>query len=255
MIKYRKLIPVLAILAITSCKSKKVVTTKSASKKYTSKKTVPRITTKSLEKKVVVTHKPTESSSSEANKVIRKALSYKGTEYKYGGTTKSGMDCSGLMYSSFKVIDVTLPRTSFEQSKLGRSVSVKSAKKGDLVFFMTNGKRRINHVGLVVSVDGRDVKFVHSSSSRGVMISSLREGYWANAYRETRRFNYSDDQSGSVQIKELSHSEHKTTHTVKQGDTLYSIARRYKGVSVADIMSLNNLKSTTLTLGMTLQIP
>jgi LysM repeat protein len=250
MIKYGRLIPVMAVLVLASCKSKKVITTKSSSKQYTTKRTVPSIGKESI-KEVKSVAEPKGVSTTVTNKIIRKALSFKGTRYKYGGTTKSGMDCSGLMYSSFKSANVVLPRTSLEQSKKGVLVSKNNIQKGDLVFFKTNGKRRINHVGLVVSVEGRDIKFVHSSSSRGVMISSLKEGYWSNAYSQVRRL------IGIQSIKEedeiVSHT--KTTYVVKKGDTLYAIARKYTGVSVADIMSYNNLKSTSLNLGMKLLIP
>lgn len=252
MIKYSKIVPVIVLLVLASCKSKKVITTKSTNKKYVHKTTVPRIGKPSVKNK----HERLESnktSISEANKIIRKALSYKGTRYKLGGTSKSGMDCSGLMYSSFKVVDMVLPRTSIEQSKKGVRVSKSKADKGDLVFFKTNGKRKINHVGLVVSVDDRDVKFVHSSSSRGVMISSLKEGYWSNSFSEIRRLNLG--QLNDDEVTEYKQPVHKKSYTVKNGDTLYAIARKFEGVSVDDIIVLNNLKSTTLKLGMQLLIP
>lgn len=253
MIRYSRLVPVFFTVLIMSCKSKhSVVTSKSQSKKYTTKTKVPQIQTTFPEKDVM----PTEEvvvSTSVTNKVIRKALSFKGTKYKYGGTSKSGMDCSGLMYTSFKSASINLPRTSFEQSKKGVRVSKSKIEKGDLVFFKTSSRNRINHVGLVVSVDGSSVKFVHSSSSRGVMISSLKEGYWSNAFSEARRLNKTAEISNSSVTNNNVPSVKK--YIVKKGDTLYAIARKYSGVSVETIISYNNLNTTSLRPGMELSIP
>jgi len=123
-----------------------------------------------------------------ANKVIGTALTYSGTKYKYGGTTKKGMDCSGLLYVAFGEHDIRLPRISYQMAEEGRRVKVNKIKKGDLLFFRTSKrKRRINHVGMVVAVEGDEVKFIHASTSRGVIVSSLREGYWNYAFVKATR--------------------------------------------------------------------
>lgn len=243
----------LVILVLISCKSNhRVVTSKSPSINRTSKthkstKAIPTSSDKSTEAASV------ESVSATTNKIIRKALSFKGTKYKYGGTSKSGMDCSGLMYTSFKSANVVLPRTSIDQSKKGDRVSQSKAQKGDLVFFKTGRSGRINHVGLVVSVDGREVKFVHSSSSRGVMISSLKEGYWSNAFSQVRRVYSSSATNSPTPIPIVLGKGN--SYVVKKGDTLYAIARKYKGVSASNIMSYNKLGSSNLSPGMVLKIP
>ncbi len=184
-----------------------------------------------------------------ANSIVNKALSFKGTRYKYGGTTKSGVDCSGLMYASFKSGNIDLPRTSRSQSTKGIAISKNNAVKGDLVFFKTGRSKQVNHVGLVVSVDSREIKFVHSSSSRGVMISSLREGYWSNAFSHIRRVISNDN------LITRNKNNRSSNYIVKKGDTLYAISRKYNGVSVSSIMRLNNLKTTSLKPGMKLLIP
>lgn len=240
-----------------SCKSKsKVITEKSKSKPktytYTTKKPPKHNPTTPKPSPTVVTSS-SEGSSKDADKVVRKALSYKGTRYKYGGTSKSGMDCSGLMLTSFKTININLPRTSIDQSRKGIAISNSKIKKGDLLFFKTSRKNRINHVGLVVSAKGRDIKFIHSSTSRGVMISSLKEGYWSNAYVKARRVL--TDKISSNEPTNNSSSSTTKHYTVKKGDTLYGIARKYSGVSANDIISYNNLKSTNLRPGMVLKIP
>ncbi|MDF0707346.1 C40 family peptidase [Flagellimonas okinawensis] len=123
-----------------------------------------------------------------ANDIISTALTFSGTRYKYGGTTKKGMDCSGLVYVSLKENDIMFPRTSYQMALEGDKIRVNDIEKGDLLFFKTSKTgRRINHVGLVVEVDGNDIKFIHATTSRGVLVSSLREGYWNSAFVKAMR--------------------------------------------------------------------
>lgn len=106
-----------------------------------------------------------------------------GTPYLYGGTTTAGFDCSGfILYilNRFGVDD--LPRTSHTQSKAGAEVEQEELRVGDLVFFNTSG-RGVSHSGIYVG----DNKFAHSSSSRGVVISSLSESYYKSRYVTARR--------------------------------------------------------------------
>lgn len=121
--------------------------------------------------------------------VIKTARSYTGSPYKWGGTTRSGMDCSGLLLNSFNAIDYKIPRTSAEQSKTGKKVSKGEIKKGDLVFFATGKKKRkITHVGLVTEVKGKDhIKFIHASFSAGVTESNLASDYYKKRFRYARR--------------------------------------------------------------------
>ena len=121
--------------------------------------------------------------------LIRTARSYTGTPYKWGGTTRSGMDCSGLLINSFNAIDYTIPRTSNEQSKIGKKVKLEDLKKGDLVFFATGKKKRkITHVGLVTNTKGNEkVTFIHSSSSLGVVETNIYSDYYMQRFRYGRR--------------------------------------------------------------------
>jgi Cell wall-associated hydrolases (invasion-associated proteins) len=123
------------------------------------------------------------------DRVISSARAFIGTPYKYGGTSRSGMDCSGLLINSFKAIQVSLPRKSEDQSKVGMEIKMKDLAPGDLVFFATgNKKRKITHVGMVTEVKGKDeVKFIHASSSLGVVETNIYADYYQKRFRGARR--------------------------------------------------------------------
>lgn len=104
------------------------------------------------------------------------------------GTTKRGMDCSGLIYTSFKKHNVDIPRTTTDLKNAGSWIDVKEVNVGDLVFFATKkNSRKVNHVGIVTMVRTGDVEFIHASSSKGVMVSSLAERYWYFSFVQARR--------------------------------------------------------------------
>ena len=125
---------------------------------------------------------------SKINTVINSAKSYTGVPYKWGGTTRGGMDCSGLLLNAYKSVQIQIPRTSAEQSEYGKKVKQKDIQPGDWVFFATGDKKRkITHVGLVTSVNGDNVKFIHASSSLGVVESDLKSEYYQKRLRMARR--------------------------------------------------------------------
>ena len=120
--------------------------------------------------------------------VIAKARTYTGTPYKWGGTTSSGMDCSGLLMNAFKAIEYDIPRTSAQQKKAGKRVSKDEIRKGDLLFFATTKKKRkVTHVGLVTDKRAGQIIFIHASTSKGVTESSLDNAYWKKRFRQARR--------------------------------------------------------------------
>ncbi len=121
-------------------------------------------------------------------KIITNAKAYEGVRYKYGGTTKKGMDCSGLIHTAFKEEQIELPRISREMATHGNWIDLKKVQEGDLLFFATKkGSRKVNHVGLVTSARVGQVEFIHSSTSKGVIISNLAEKYWYFAFVQARR--------------------------------------------------------------------
>ncbi len=119
--------------------------------------------------------------------LIETATDNIGVKYKAGGTTKSGFDCSGLVYTTFESENIKLPRSSFEQAKIGKVIPLNDAKKGDLIFFKTNKSKQINHVGLITEVNSDEIKFIHSSTSKGVIISSTKEAYYKNSFEQVNR--------------------------------------------------------------------
>ena len=104
---------------------------------------------------------------SKAFSIVEYAKQFKGVRYKYGGATKSGMDCSGLVFESFRSHNIILPRISRDMAKNGEKITLNNVEIGDLVFFKTGSRRNeINHVGLVVSTDNSgNIEFIHSSTS------------------------------------------------------------------------------------------
>ena len=115
-----------------------------------------------------------------AQQLTRSALRFLGVPYVFGGTTTSGFDCSGFVQHVFAMLGIGLPRTADAQYDVGRP-AVGGPRAGDLVFFDTYGG--VSHVGIYLGHG----KFVHASSSHGVMVSHLSESYWASRYVGAKR--------------------------------------------------------------------
>jgi cell wall-associated NlpC family hydrolase len=116
-----------------------------------------------------------------ARTLTRDALRFLGAPYVFGGTSGYGFDCSGYVQHVFGMMGISIPRTADAQYYAGNRINGRPLA-GDLVFFQTY-EAGPSHVGIYLG-GGR---FVHASSSRGVMISSLGESYWSARYIGAKR--------------------------------------------------------------------
>ncbi len=116
------------------------------------------------------------------SRLMDQYASWKGVRYRLGGSTKKGIDCSGFVQRTFREqFNMELPRSTYEQQEMGKSVSRGHLRTGDLVLFRAGSTGR--HVGIYIGNN----QFVHASTSSGVTISSMDEPYWKKRYNEARR--------------------------------------------------------------------
>ena len=186
----KKLFLLSSIIFIVSCKSTKTVQTK---KRNTTNTTTRSASTSRDNSRHETTNEATINSTNSGNtilvdNIVEDAKQYQGTRYKYGGTNKRGIDCSGLVVTAFNSENIALPRTTSELSTSGNWVDLKEVQKGDLLFFATRkNSMTVNHVGIVTEARVGHVEFIHASTSAGVIISSLSERYWYFAFVQARR--------------------------------------------------------------------
>ncbi|MDC9614383.1 NlpC/P60 family protein [Xenorhabdus khoisanae] len=106
------------------------------------------------------------------------------TPYRYGGMDRHGVDCSGFVYRTFyDRFNIRLPRTTSEQTRLGTKISKDDLMPGDLVFFKTGSGESGLHVGIYDTNN----EFIHASTSKGVIRSSLDNVYWRRVFWQARR--------------------------------------------------------------------
>ncbi|AUI65746.1 MULTISPECIES: C40 family peptidase [Glaesserella] len=109
---------------------------------------------------------------------------WKGTRYRLGGTSRSGVDCSGFMQITFRdLFGIDLPRTTTEQAQEGTRVSKNDIQTGDLVFFKTGRGPNGKHVGVYV----KNGQFLHASTKGGVIYSDMDSPYWSKTFWQARR--------------------------------------------------------------------
>ena len=175
---------------VKTASPKKVVktsTAKSAEQKHAKKQANP-VTAKHAESK---TTQEVESGNifsrtiEAAKNMVRHALTWLGTRYIWGGTSRQGIDCSGLTRELYAKLGIKLPHSAQKQSKLGQRVAGNALKPGDLVFFNTN-RGPCTHVGIYIG----DGKFLHAANpKRGVRIDSLSSSYYSKRLAAARRYS------------------------------------------------------------------
>lgn len=123
--------------------------------------------------------------------LVANAKQYLGTSYKYGGSDSNGFDCSGFIYHQYKKLNIDVPRTTKTQISGGKKAKLKKVKVGDVVIFTGSNKRKrkAGHAGIVCKINKKgDFDFIHASSSKGVVISNIKESYYKQRFLQVRNF-------------------------------------------------------------------
>lgn len=174
------IILLLIIFSFTSCKTSNHIVVK---KRNAIKKGV---TQPSINEIAITTD--LDINSTKTYSIVDYAKQFNGVKYKFGGATADGMDCSGLVFESFRAFNISLPRSSRDMARKGVEIPLTNTQEGDLLFFKTRNKRNeINHVGLVITSNNGNIEFIHATLSAGVTVSKLSENYWNSTFVEARR--------------------------------------------------------------------
>lgn len=228
---------------------------------------------------------------SAADNLIAFAQKQIGKPYKSGSVGPHAFDCSGFTSYVYGHLGYKLYRSSGDQVRNGQEIfNKKQAQKGDLIFFKGSNvySSQIGHVGIVVSDKGENpIRFIHVSSSSGVRIDNLNDKYYNDRFvtlsrilkdgevKETpivtddiydekpkkekssasdkKHTEPTEEEINSIGYEVLTSENSCIFHTVKKGDTLYNISKRYN-CTVGDLKIWNDLTSNEISIGQQLAV-
>lgn len=131
--------------------------------------------------------------SQQVDDIISYAKKFLGTPYQYAGMSPSGFDCSGFINYIFGNFGFELTRSSYGLAEFGETVKLSEIQPGDLMFFKGSNANssRVGHVAMVIEVTPDAIKFIHSSSSRGVVIDNFKTSkYYIPRFIKAKRLDY-----------------------------------------------------------------
>jgi cell wall-associated NlpC family hydrolase len=134
--------------------------------------------------------------SQQVDEMISFAKKFLGTPYRYAGTTPSGFDCSGFISYIFGNFGLSLVHSSYGMAELGQTVKLSEIRPGDLMFFKGSdpNSTRVGHVAMVIEVTSDAIKFIHSSTSRGVTIENFKTSkYFIPRFIKAKRLDYGEE--------------------------------------------------------------
>ena len=146
-----------------------------------SEKTADKVVAKKSDKTAKKTTKP----AAKPTNLEKYAKEWLGAKYVYGAASKRKTDCSGYVMQVYKgFYGISLDHSAQHIYDDGRGYSIKRKKlqEGDIVFFGNFWK--ISHVGIYLKGN----RFIHASTSKGVVITPMDDNYWASKYKVARRF-------------------------------------------------------------------
>ena len=133
--------------------------------------------------------------SEQVDEIIGFAKKFMGTPYHYAGSTPSGFDCSGFIYYVMGNFGIELTRSSYGLAEFGETVKLADVRPGDLMFFKGRNvnSTRVGHVALVVEVTPDAIRFIHASTSRGVVIDNFKTSkYYIPRFIKAKRLDYGE---------------------------------------------------------------
>lgn len=125
--------------------------------------------------------------------MISFAKTFLGTPYRYSGTSPSGFDCSGFIGYVMGGFGFSLPRSSYSIAEMGKTIKLAEVQPGDLLFFKGSNIKSstVGHVAMVVEANEYEIKMIHSSTSRGVIIENFKTSkYFIPRFLKAKRLDY-----------------------------------------------------------------